>query len=195
MKSADTHEIGCIEPEMPGDFTQISILGRKDAAIGEGNVKKPTEQVFQNRSVVREQPPDLAGIALEPGSAFPREVEHETDVLLLPGRDLKYFAKSGDLVASDDAIGSGHFGAESDHRDGERDAATRIILWTVAVDRRVPARDVPRGAAEQRAQRATKGQLSSAVHDAADKTHGLRIMQQFVGIGAFMLASYGTIYG
>jgi hypothetical protein len=161
---------------MPGDFAQIGVLGRKDATIGEGNVKKPTEQIFQDRSVVREQPPDLAGIALEPGSAFSREIEHETDVLLPSRRDLKYLAESGDLVAGNDAIGSCHLGAKRDHRNCERDAATRIIPRTVAVDGRVPACDVARRAAEQRAQRATKGQLSSAMHDAADKAHGLRIM-------------------
>src|SRR5262249_59629911 len=138
--------------------------------------------------------PEWAGIALEYGSAFSREVEHETDVLLLSGRDLKYFAESGDLVAGDDTIGSGHFGAESDHRNGERDAATRIIIRAVALDRRVPACDVARRAAEQRTQRAAKGQLSSAMHDAADKAHGLHYVT-ICWIGAFMLATYDTVYG
>ena len=193
MESADTHKIRWYETEMPGDFAQISIFGRKDAAIGEGNMKEPAEKVFENCPIVCEQPAHLAGVALESRSALSRKVEDEPNVLFLSGRDLKYFAKGSDFVSGNEAVGSRHFGAESDHRDRERDTAARIIIGIVAVDLRVPACNVARRTDKQRAQRATEGQLAGAVDDASDKAHGLRGVGAICSIGAFILATYGTI--
>src|SRR6266851_2444980 len=100
---------------MPSHFAQILVLGGEDASIRESNMEQAAEQVLKHRSIGREQTADLAGVALEPGSALAGEVKHQPHMLLFAGRNLKNLAKSCDFVAGDDAVGSRHLGAECDH--------------------------------------------------------------------------------
>src|SRR5260370_24762090 len=118
---------------MPGDFEQVIVLGGADAAIGEGDVKKTAEKVFEHHPIIGKQPADLSSVALEPGGALPGKIEDEPDMLLFAGRNLKNFAEGSDLVAGYRAIGLGHLGAEGDHGDRERDAAARVTIRNLPV--------------------------------------------------------------
>ena len=160
---------------MPRDFAQVIVLGGAEAAIGEGDVKKTAEKVFEHHPIIRKQPADLSSVALEPGGALPGKIEDEPDMLLFSRRHLKDLAEGSDLVAGDRAIGLGHLGAERDHGDRERDAAARVAIRVLAVTvRRQPARDQARCAREQIAERAAKRQVSRAGNDTANKAHRFR---------------------
>jgi len=98
MECSDAGVIGGIKAKMLSDFAQIGILGREDAAIGESNMEQPAEKIFEHRPIIGKQTADLAGVALIPGGTFSGEVEDQPDMPFLTWRDLKYFAKSGDLV-------------------------------------------------------------------------------------------------
>jgi hypothetical protein len=159
---------------MLSNFTQIGVLGGKDAAIRESNVKQAAEKVLEHRSIVCEQPTNLAGIAFKPGGALSCEVENQPYVFRFPRGNLEHLAKGGDLVASDDAVGRSHLGAKGDHSYGKRDPATRVVIRALAVAIRVPARNVARGASEQCAEGAAEWQLAGAGNNATNKTHGVR---------------------
>ena len=128
MEGPNAGIIRGVKAEMPGDFAQVIVLGGADEAIGEGDVKKTAEKVLEDRPIIRKQPPDLSSVALEPGGALPGKIEDEPDVLLFARRHLKDLAEGGDLVAGHRAVGLGHLGAERNHGDRERDAATRVTI-------------------------------------------------------------------
>ena len=122
---ADADVVAGAKPEMPSDFAEIGILGRADAAVRQGDVEEPPEQIFEHRAIAREQTPDLPSIAVEPCSALARQIEDQPHMIFFARGHLKNFAKGGDLIASDGAVGARHLGAERDYRDRESDTATR----------------------------------------------------------------------
>src|SRR6266446_9219947 len=150
MESPDAIVIRRVKTEMSSHFPQIIVLGGEDATVRESDMEQAAEKVLEHRSVPREQAPDLAGVALEPGGALTSEIKDQPDMLLFTGRDLEHFAESGDLVAGDNTVGPRHLGAKRDHRDGEGDAAARVVITAFSVTMRVPARNVARRAGEQR---------------------------------------------
>jgi hypothetical protein len=173
MERPDAAIIASIKTEMVSDFAQIGILGRKDAAIGESNMEQTAEKIFEYRLIIGKQTADLAGVAFEPGGAFSGEVEDQPDMLFFARRDLEYFTKGGDLVAGDDAVGSGHLGAKGDDRDGEGDAAARIVVRASGGIMRLPTGDVARCPGEQCPERTTERQVAGAGDDATNKAHGV----------------------
>src|SRR5262245_39808999 len=174
MVCPDAGMIARIEAEMPSDLAQIFILGRANPAVGERDMEEAAEEILEHRAIAREQTPDLPGVAVEPGRALAGQIEDEPNMLFFPGGDLEHFAKGGNFVAGDGTIGRCHLGTERDHRNRESDSLPRIVSLVLAVAPRVPTRDMTRRAFEQRAERAAKGQLTSAGKDTPDKAHLVR---------------------
>src|SRR6266404_6957541 len=170
MESPDAGVIRCLETEIPSHFAQILVFGGKDASICESNMEQAAEQVLEHGSIGREQTADLAGIALEPGSALAGEVKHQPDMLLFARRNLKNLAKSRDFIAGDDAVGPRHLGAERDHRDRKGD----VPAWIVVSAFGVPAWDMARRACKQCTERTAERQFAGAGYDAANKAHIVR---------------------
>ena len=174
MVCPDTSIISRVEAEMPSDLAQIVILGRANPTVGERYMEQAAEEILEHRAIAREQSPDLPGVAVKPGGALAGEIEDEPNMLFFAGGNLEHFAKGGNFIASDCTIGLCHLGAERDDRNREGDPLPRIVILALAIAPRVPTRDMTRRAFEQRAERAAKGQLSSAGKDTADKAHLFR---------------------
>src|SRR3984893_11661357 len=174
MVCPDAGIIARIKPEMPSDLAQIVILGRANPAVGERDMEQAAEEILEHRAIAREQTPDLPGVAVEPGGALAGEIEDEPHMLFFPGGNLEHFAKGGNFVAGDGTIGLCHLGAERDHRNRKGDPLPRVVILALAIAPRVPTRDMTRRAFEQGAERAAKGQLTSAGKNTADKAHLLR---------------------
>src|SRR5262249_3403378 len=142
MEGPDPVVIGSLEPEMARYLAQIHVFGRADPAIGERDVEQPAKKIFEDHPVIREQTPDLTGIALKTGGALAGEVKDQPDMLLLARRDLEDLTKGGDFVAGNGAVGPGHLGAERDHRDCEGDSPAWVASTAFALALRIPARNV-----------------------------------------------------
>src|SRR6266481_2981756 len=146
MVCPDAGVIARIEPEMPSDLAQIVILGRADPAVGERYMEQAAKEILEHRSIAREQASDLPGVAVEPGGALAGEIEDEPNMLLFAGGNLEHFAKGGNFVAGDCAVGLCHLGAERDHRNREGDPLPRVVSLALAIAPRVPTRDMTRRA-------------------------------------------------
>ena len=174
MVRPDAGIVARIEAKMPSDLAQIVILGRANPTVGERDMEQAAEEILEHRAIAREQTPDLPGIAVEPGCALAGQIEDEPNMVFFAGRDLEHFAKGGNFVAGDGAIGRCHLGTKRDHRNRKGDSLPRIVSLALAVAPRVPTHDMTRRAFEQRAERAAKGQLTGASKNTADKAHLLR---------------------
>jgi len=171
VMSPDTGVVADIEAEMPGDFGQIRVFGWADAAVREGDMEKPAEQIFEHRPIAREQTADLAGIALKPGCALAGEIKDQPHVIFFAHRDLKNLAKGRDLVPGNRTVGSRHLGAERDHRNRESDAAMRVCASVLAVAVPMPGWNVACRTVQQGAERPAKGQVVGTSDDSADNAH------------------------
>jgi hypothetical protein len=173
VKRANTSVISGSKSENPGDLPQICVLGGAQEPIGEGNMKKPAEEILEHCPIVCKQTTDLPRVALKPGRTPAREIKDQSDMFFFPRRYLKDLAEGRNFVASNGAIGFCHFGAERDHGDGECDPASRIAIGLRA--RGEPARNEAHCPGQQAAERAAKGQVSGASYETVNKTHHIRV--------------------
>jgi len=152
-------------------LAEITIFGGAEATIGERDVEKTAEQIFEHGSIRCEQTPDLTRIAFEPGAALAGKVKDQPDMLFFARGDLKYFAKGGEFVAADQTVGPSHLGTERDHGDRERDPPTRVVVAAIAVSVVAPVREMPDDTFEQLADRPAKRQIVGNGNDPADQAH------------------------